>query len=802
MHHQIPDGRTTRGGGVYLCSDSPVPITYNGIGISDQRGSALELPLLTSNAKIDLRNYLDEVQSKQCADIEGIWLPLISLAVEKDEGLEFPRYSERVQLLMQREVENETIEAISDKCPDMYLTDSNLDYHGLNMSSLPGYKVQTPMKPGSLTPPLSPMDVAEGIFEPYQPDTETCTIELRSVPSSPIRPEVLQIQDCIEDDKVKDDVVDKMIEEQLGLELPILPQDMSRYEYSKRLQIEEPILTTSSVPNSDDDMAPCKVFTGLQNEISDDIEDEKEDLLDKNFYVTVEAHHSLTNMKVEQEQFDPIDTMARLEVPLRDFAISPPAWRGHDASSQTMFSWIHEHLAESFYLPLFPRDVHMESRLKWTPVPHTYERFTAQETVDVPHQSVEGLLRFKKNPALCSGSFVKLRTSLVIWEEMEKEEELEELTSGEDEPSTLEIPMDDCSTAILVRDSFASLIPNTFKRSKGAGAGKTFNALPMGNDSGATSKLIDSFMELRAPKRPYRTKDRHDNATQILQHTPHRGNKQTKHQESDDQASKKESRLLDLAPDFEIPLQKATYLLSLGLGRAIISHIESVWPQDLLIDRDYSQHDEGSLAQRRRIPDPLSFEADITLTPTVGIVITTLLKVKQRPLPGSVGISQLRERIRQVCQLYETLIVLVSEGNPTGECVAQPNSSDMAAYGDFVCFNMALKEGVRTYFVPGAEGTVAKWLLSFMCQYSPSALALGWTPEAAENTWACFLRRSGMNVLAAQVVAASLLGEFGAEGLARFLAMPVQQRLLHYEPLLGGRKVLLKVSQLIDRHWA
>lgn len=121
--------------------DSLGPIAYDGIGISDQRGSALELPLLTSNAKIDLRNYLDEVQSKRCADIEGIWLPLISLAVEKDEGLEFPKYSERVQLLMQREVENETIEAINDKYHDIYLTDSNSDYHGLNVSSLPGYKV-------------------------------------------------------------------------------------------------------------------------------------------------------------------------------------------------------------------------------------------------------------------------------------------------------------------------------------------------------------------------------------------------------------------------------------------------------------------------------------------------------------------------------------------------------------------------------------------------------------------------------------------------------------------------------------
>lgn len=656
------------------------------------------------------------------------------------------------------------------------------------------------MKPGSLTPPLSPMDMAEEIFEPYQPDTETCTIELRSVPPSPIRPEVLRIQDCIEDDKVEDDVIDKMIEEQLGLELPILPQDMSRYEYSKNLRIEEPILT-SSVPNLDDDIAPCKVFTGLQNEMSDDIEDEKEDLLDKDFHVTVEAHHSLTNMKVEQEQFDPIDTMARLEVPFRDFAISPPAWHGHDTSSQTMFSWIHEHLTESFSLPLLPRNVDMESRLKWTPVPHTYERFTAQETVDIPHQSVEGLLRFNQNPALCSGNFVKLRASLAIWEEREKEEELEELTSGEDEPSASDIPMSDCSTAVPARDSFTSLLPTTFKRSKVAGADKAFNALPMGNDSGATSKLIDSFMELRAPKRPCRTKERHDNATPILQHIPQRENKQTKHQESDDQSSKKESRSLDLAPDFEIPLQKATYLISLGLGRAIISHIESVWPQDLLIDRDYSQHDEESSAQRG-VPDPLSFEADITLTPTVGVVVTTLLKVKQRPLPGSAGITQLRERIRQVCQLYETLIVLVSEGNPTGECVAQPNSSDMAAYGDFVCFNMALKDGVRTYFVPGAEGTVAKWLLSFMCQYSPSALALGWTPEAGENTWACFLRRSGMNALAAQVIAASLLEEFGAEGLARFLAMPVQQRLLRYEPLLGGRKTLLKVSQLVDRHWA
>ncbi|KAI6785249.1 uncharacterized protein J7T54_006891 [Emericellopsis cladophorae] len=204
-------------------------------------------------------------------------------------------------------------------------------------------------------------------------------------------------------------------------------------------------------------------------------------------------------------------------------------------------------------------------------------------------------------------------------------------------------------------------------------------------------------------------------------------------------------------------------------------------------------------ARRKEVTLPPAHEADISLTPTTGLIVTTLLKVKQRSLPNAKALPQLRERVLGVSRKYESLIVLVSEGNTAGEYANDHPSSDMKAYAEFVRFASALQAGVTVHLVPGAEGILAKWVLKFMCEHSPRNREVSMFIQAQETSWEIYFRRGGMNVLAAQVTAGVLHQRMGNQGLADFVAMSVEQRIATYGSFLGGPKLLAKFSNTLDQ---
>ena len=86
-----------------------------------------------------------------------------------------------------------------------------------------------------------------------------------------------------------------------------------------------------------------------------------------------------------------------------------------------------------------------------------------------------------------------------------------------------------------------------------------------------------------------------------------------------------------------------------------------------------------------------------------------------------------------------------------------------------------------------------------MCSYSPQALAYKDLLNHTEMSWELFLRRAGMNVTAAQVLAGSL-SKYGNNGLSRFLAMSTQEKLTEFGHLVGKRN-LVTTSQALDRRW-
>ncbi|KAH6608536.1 hypothetical protein Trco_001882 [Trichoderma cornu-damae] len=328
--------------------------------------------------------------------------------------------------------------------------------------------------------------------------------------------------------------------------------------------------------------------------------------------------------------------------------------------------------------------------------------------------------------------------------------------------------------------------------------------LPMSCDTSATSILLHNFMELRGIKRPRL----HTGSAAVGRpmdglpsKTNHEAHTRNDHQELPPTRVEETAP----APHFEIPARQASFLISVHLARPILRRLENAWAPENLIDIDYSRHNAVAGApgagQPKEVISPLSFEADISLSPSTAIIITSLLKVKQRPLPGSASQAPLRERVHKVSQRYETLIVLVSGPQPDGEFRGVLAPSDVAAYADFLTFAVALDGDVNVHLVPGAEDTMASWVLAFMSRHCRQSEALKRFLSPEETPWEIFLRQAGMNVVAAKVLSKTLFEQAGAYGLAAFLVMPVQERIARYGQLLGGEKVLRLTAKALDRKW-
>lgn len=119
-------------------------------------------------------------------------------------------------------------------------------------------------------------------------------------------------------------------------------------------------------------------------------------------------------------------------------------------------------------------------------------------------------------------------------------------------------------------------------------------------------------------------------------------------------------------------------------------------------------------------------------------------------------------------------------------------------------------------YVGGGAETLARWVAALVCDeynYHMKGEAAGVRDLLlpVETYWEVFLRRAGMNAFAAQVVLGKLkvpdgqVAVGGARGevygLPLFVMMPRERRIVLFEEVLGGRKVLDRVSEVMDEPW-
>lgn len=279
-------------------------------------------------------------------------------------------------------------------------------------------------------------------------------------------------------------------------------------------------------------------------------------------------------------------------------------------------------------------------------------------------------------------------------------------------------------------------------------------------------------------------------------------------------------------PRITEPLGARPFVISSTILANIRSstRLRQLYPSAEIIERDFCRHvGEVASASKAKAGNVLSGdivmaqEADIILSPAVGLLWTTLKKVKQRSLPGHSVKSPIKERISRCAPRYENLVVLVGEGLTANEGTKLDDKSATGVHGvdceailELTGFCSSL-EGVQVIFVGGGEEEMLQWTVSLMVKYGVSADV---KLLQDETLWELFLRRAGMNAFAAQVVLAELkppelpygtwtnsdqgLGEFG---LTAFVKMSLHERIQRFETLFGGRRLLCRVSRVIDAHW-
>lgn len=157
--------------------------------------------------------------------------------------------------------------------------------------------------------------------------------------------------------------------------------------------------------------------------------------------------------------------------------------------------------------------------------------------------------------------------------------------------------------------------------------------------------------------------------------------------------------------------------------RRLSRRVEQLFPTAELIERDFGPEPTNTRQASGSMPmyrTDIPSEADIILSPSTGLIWTTLQKIKQRPLPGQQNGSQnsVRERIQRIHVRYEQLIVLVSEATESDS--RDLDESDCTALTELMGFAASLGENavVEIRYIPWGDEELAKWIVGYMIRYA------------------------------------------------------------------------------------
>lgn len=696
-----------------------------------------------------------------------------------------------------------------------------------------------------LTPPLVPYAEHEDNFIPSVeaseiPIASSCSLmleedlkaaeyavlqkELQKDASRTIDPVTLQLSPLL--DSMPSGILPSKISS-IRLESPLSPITSPPHSARER-PITPMLLNSMDIDHGLSSVEPSKVSTsktGNDNQPFDD-----------GLRAEMEESAAAVLQKIEQEHISIADAMARIEVPVVDFSILKPEWQSLPMNTEAHMKWLRE--AHSLEVPPCPRETRADSKLRWVPFLQKIDpRSLTRETIS-PQSNQSQLIDLSGDLEVpTSASYVWKRPGLAILREPETEEGLEDIT-------LLRSPIKaiyDLATLARRRlggtttrdspssdsDSHVDLVePSQNKRPLGPASPKgpmnEAKLLPSDESNSAVSTLLSNFIDIRTTKRRKLNSSSFFKPTEKpeakLQRavTPKDGPNQHRRIER----PQKKTTITAPCPEIDVLNAPTKLIKGLTLGRGLFSALERLYPAAEIIERDFDRWttavSTGDPAPRSTVVPCLAAEADVIISPITGIIVTTLLKVIQKPLPGHGGQSPIRERIGCVALRYERLIVLVSEENTVDKTVRDLTPSEATAYAEFIGFLLAgLDSKVEVFYVGGGEATLARWLVFLAGQHAPEATDIQAHIIHDETRWEVFLRRAGFNAYAAQAILVHLRAttechgsrddnQRSAEehGLAAFVNMTGAARLHRFRGLLGGESVLSRVNEVLEARWS
>ncbi|KAH6895728.1 hypothetical protein B0T10DRAFT_545375 [Thelonectria olida] len=772
----------------------------------------------------DVQQYLNDISLRGSCNILNEWLPLSPVNVNKDEGIVFSPASSRWQMLVQRELGRESFD-VSDGakrvlCDEEHLVlsrNSKLRQEDLGLhkvrffhrleSALGLNSRQTRFQLEPVSPPMSPPSEVD---ETFIPSPRVAFVDLTSEPSSPVAPAVAKLQDAVLTGVVDSEPAAPSITESSSPVHVSMQHLLSPRYQTSSLKVDVPLVDSSPI-QEEADHPPHMPKEWLQSTIDEPeiyplgslghFDEAMESIMNSCHYKIVRS--------IEGERLDARESSLRMQVPGLNFDIPEPEWHTQLSDPTTHFRWMNETSPGAFHLESLGSQVHLGKGLKWAPIPLHKGRVPLNEAIEPPGPSSRQYLTLE-TPQLYSDDYVSKNLQLSILRISDDEEIEIDTSTTDDTPSPLGkrlLPeartLNNAKVPKPLDEILKSRFATTSQVSTRKATSEFCGLLPESNDSSATSKLLAGFLELRCPKKAKLSEARSRMA---------KPNSRSAKRPVSAVNANQESVTVNLnlpkapAPEFRLPAEKCRFIIAMNLSRGLLSRIEKAWPQLDLVDKDFSQYNEVAwspgTAQRKEVISPLSFEADISISPSVGIILTTILKVKQKPLPSSNSPTPLRHRVQLVSEKYESLIILASEANLQGEYVGNLSASDMAAFADFKRFTTSLQAGVTVELVKGAEETLSKWVLEVMTRFAAKTAAFAKLVSAHDTTWGLCLRRAGLNIFATQVLEARLADEFGDSGMDRFLSMSIEERVSRYGVLLGGSRVLQGVCRVLNKERA
>ena len=420
---------------------------------------------------------------------------------------------------------------------------------------------------------------------------------------------------------------------------------------------------------------------------------------------------------IEQEQLQEANTILRVPVPIMNFSLpiapwkvksnAPKAGNEDEALKRTLTEMKALHFSNHFW----PTSGQAERELKWAPFPVALGKVETQESIPdngfiekyiIPPERVDvATLTWKpdglrildelaeSDEELEEGDFPEANDLNSLIRKRKLELEADDLVSPPREGGSNIAkawpqikPKGDATAIEADRVTRKPIEENT---------SKSITQEDFFNNSFSAMGALEDYMNIRKGQMTRRkvTSDHHfANKAQLAQPSEPVDPHPSKNAFQIDQHVPPPRMGVLPSPVLAIPSPPRWFIISASFlnNRRLSRQVQRLYPSADFIERDFTLHQEHKPQQRPQSKanaistsvGSMADEADMLLSPSTGLIWTSLQKIKQRSLPGQPTRSAIRERISRTSPRYERLLVLVSQNRNTDP---SPNNTSADGQG-------------------------------------------------------------------------------------------------------------------------